>query len=218
MNTDYRNTPLCPVLEGIKEKKRAMEEKIRQEHPKAKIFYNFIQARGSAYHKEFAEIYCTKCAYCGAKWGLLPVESFEIDHFINEASFPKTAAGRAKAGQINNLVWSCITCNRGKSGLFIAAPYDTILCVDNGNIAKVFFRDEGFAIQICDTYANDPFIKSFFHALHLDHEARRLDYLVLMLDEMCQKEKDEGRKSKLMRIQLNILKKRNMTVTAGGTS
>lgn len=42
MNTDYRNTPLCPVPEGIKEKKQAMEKKIRQEHPKAKIFYNFI--------------------------------------------------------------------------------------------------------------------------------------------------------------------------------
>ena len=218
MNTDYRNTPFSPVLEGVKEKKRAMEEKIRQEHPRAKIFYNFIRERGSAYHKEFAGIYCNKCAYCGAKWGLLPVESFEIDHFINEASFPDTLAGRAEAGRADNLVWSCVACNRGKLGLFITAPYDMILCADNGNIAKVFFRDEGFAIHICDTYANDPFIQNFFHALHLDHEARRLDYLVLMLDEMCQKEKDEERRNKLRSIQLNILKKRNMTVTTGETA
>jgi len=218
MIADYRNTPFGPALEGIKEKKQALEGKIRGEHPKAKVFYNFIRKRGSTYHKEFANIYCNKCAYCGAKWGVLPVESFEIDHFINEASFPKNLTGRAEAGRVDNLVWSCITCNRGKLGLFIEAPYDTILCVDNGNITKVFFRDRRFAIQICDTYANDPFIRSFFHALHLDHEARRLDYLVLMLDEMCQKEKDEERKSKLMEIEFNILKKRNMTVTVGGTS
>lgn len=146
--------------------------------------------------------------------GLLPVESFEVDHFINEASFPNTTEGRAEAGRMINLVWSCISCNRGKSGITIKPPYDELLNVDNGNIAGVFRRDKDYYIRICDTYQDDKFIQQFYDSLHLGYETRRLDYLGLQLEGKYQSEKDEKRKIKLGESLSILLKKRNrMTVT-----
>ena len=91
----------------------------------------------------------------------------QVDHFINEASFPNTTEGRAEAGRMINLVWSCISCNRGKSGITIKPPYDELLNVDNGNIAGVFRRDKDYYIRICDTYQDDKFIQQFYDSLHL---------------------------------------------------
>ena len=79
-----------------------------------------------------------KCAYCGAKCELLPLEYFEVDHFIMESSFSDTTEGRAEAGDIKNLVWACIACNRGKRDLYIDGIYQKILNVDDNSIASVF--------------------------------------------------------------------------------
>ena len=92
-DNDYRNTIYCPVLDKVEEQKNALEKEIKLAFPRTKIIYNKVNERNSEYHKKFAKIYNNKCAYCGAMWGLLPVESFEVDHFFNEASFPDTTAG-----------------------------------------------------------------------------------------------------------------------------
>lgn len=147
--------------------------------------------------------------------GLLPVESFEVDHFLNEASFPDTTEGRVEAGRIINLVWSCISCNRGKRGITIKPPYDDLLNVDNGNIAMVFRRDGDYYIRICDTYKDDKFIQQFYESLHLGYETRRLDYLGLQLEGKYQAEKDEKRKRKLGESLSILLKKRNHMVVTG---
>ena len=190
---DYRNTEYCPQLNKVEEQKEILEKEIKLESPRTKIIYNKVNNRDSIYHKKFAQIYNHKCAYCGALSGLLPVESFEVDHFINEASFPNTTEGRAEAGRMINLVWSCISCNRGKSGITIKPPYDELLNVDNGN---------------------DKFIQQFYDSLHLGYETRRLDYLGLQLEGKYQSEKDEKRKIKLGESLSILLKKRNrMTVT-----
>ena len=148
-------------------------------------------------------------------WGLLPVESFEIDHFLNEASFPDTTEGRAEAGMMVNLVWSCISCNRGKCEITVKPPYDDLLNVDNGNIVTVFKRDNNFYIQICDTYQYDQFIQEFYDALHLGYETRRLDYLALQLEGRYKAERDVERKRKLGESLSILLKKRNrMAVTS----
>lgn len=211
---DYRNTIYCPALDKVEEQKNALEKEIKSTFPRTKIIYNKVNVRGSVYHKKFAEIYNCKCAYCGAMWGLLPVESFEIDHFLNEASFPDTTEGRAESGMMINLVWSCISCNRGKREIMVKPPYNDLFNVDNGNIANVFKRDEDFYIKICDTYQYDEFVQKFYDALHLGYETRRLDYLGLQLEGMYQAEKDVERKRKLGESLGILLKKRNrMAVT-----
>ena len=211
---DYRNTIYCPMLKNVKEKKQALEEEIKSEFPRTKIIYNKVHDRAGIFHEKFAKIYNGKCAYCGAMWGLLPVESFEIDHFINEASFANTTEGRIEAGRMVNLVWSCISCNRGKSGITIQPPYDNLLNTDNGRIRAVFERDAKYYIQICDTYQEDEFIKQFYEALHLGYETRRLDYLILQLEGKYKAEKNGERKCKLAESLNMLLKKRNHTSVA----
>ena len=169
-----------------------------------------MRERKGKYHDKFAEIYNKKCAYCGALWELLPVESFEVDHFLNENSFPKTTEGRAEAGRMENLVWSCISCNRGKHEIMIQAPYENILNVDNGNITKVFYRDEDFSIKVCDTYQEDEFIQNFYKKLHLGYETRRLDYFGLRLRGRYLREKDEEKKNQLGNALNILIRKRNM--------
>lgn len=212
---DYRNTEYCPKLNKVDEQKRILEKEIKSDSPRAKIVYNKVNNRDSIYHEKFARIYNNKCAYCGALWGLLPVESFEVDHFLNEASFPNTTEGRVEAGRITNLVWSCISCNRGKRGITIMPPYDDLLNVDDGSIAVVFRRDRDYYIQICDTYQDDKFIQQFYESLHLGYETRRLDYLGLQLEGMYQAEKDEERKRKLGESLSSLLKKRNHMAVTG---
>lgn len=214
---DYRNTEYCSILNKVEEQKQILEKDIKSEFTKTKIVYNKVKNRDGVYHKKFAQIYNNKCAYCGALWGLLPIESFEIDHFLNEASFPDTTEGRVEAGRIINLVWSCVSCNRGKSGITIKPPYDILLNVDNGNIANVFRRNGDYYIQICDTYQNDKFIQQFYESLHLGYETRRLDYLALELEGKYQVEKDEKRKHKLGESLSILLKKRNCMAVTGGT-
>lgn len=213
---DYRNTIYCPELDHVEKQKNDLEKEIKSTFPRTKILYNKVSNRNSEYHKKFAKIYNDKCAYCGAMFGLLPVESFEVDHFLNEASFPDTTEGRIEAGKMSNLTWSCISCNRGKNGITIKPPYDDLLNVDNGNIATVFKRDKDYYIQIYDTYQDDEFIQQFYNALHLGYETRRLDYLGLRLEGMYQSETNVERKRKLGEGLSLLMKKRNrMTVTGG---
>ena len=114
-----------------------------------------------------------------------------------------------------NLVWSCISCNRGKCEITVKPPYDDLLNVDNGNIVTVFKRDNNFYIQICDTYQYDQFIQEFYDALHLGYETRRLDYLALQLEGRYKAERDVERKRKLGESLSILLKKRNrMAVTS----
>ncbi|WP_418462622.1 HNH endonuclease [Frisingicoccus sp.] len=213
---DYRNTEYCPILNKVEEQKQVLEKEIKSEFPRTKIVYNKVNNWDSVYHKKFAQIYNNKCAYCGALWGLLPVESFEVDHFLNEASFPDTTEGRVEAGRMINLVWSCISCNRGKREITIKPPYDDLLNVDNGNIAMVFRRDREFYIRICNTYQNDKFIQQFYKSLHLGYETRRLDYLGLQLEGKYQAEKDEKRKNKLGECLSILMKERNRMVVTDG--
>lgn len=215
---DYRNTEYCAGLCEVEKQKKELENELKSEFPRTKIIYNKVKDRDNIYHKKFARIYNCKCAYCGALWGLLPVESFEIDHFLNEASFPDTTEGRVEAGRMVNLIWSCISCNRGKRGITINPPYDDLLNVDNGNIAMIFKRDKDYYIRICDTYKNDKFIRQFYENLHLGYETRRLDYLGLQLNGKYQAEKDEERKRKLGESLSILLKKRNRMAITGRSS
>lgn len=208
---DYRNTEYCPQKDRIQQKKIVLEQMIKDESPYTKIMYNKIRNREDKYHKLFARIYNGKCGYCGCAWPLLPTESFEIDHFINEASYPKTLAGRIEAGKTSNLVWACVSCNRGKSGLTISGKYEEILHPDLDEIASVFERDNQYYIQISEKYKDDVFINKFYEELRLGYEVRRLDYLLLELNGKMQREEDQTKKEKLGYALSVLLKKRNET-------
>ena len=212
MTNDYRNTEYCPAYENIGKKKQDLKRKILVASPKTHNFYNKISPRKDPYHKSFAEIYNCKCAYCGAKWGELPTSFFEIDHFIQKSAYPDTTEGRAAAGQIENLIWSCYECNRGKSDLLITAPYDTVLNPDDGSITNIFCRGEDYTIRIRDKYQSDSFIRAFYKALGLDRESKRLDYLILKLKGKIERETDAQRKLKLYEA-LNILQENRNTYT-----
>lgn len=111
---------------------------------------------------------------------------------------------------MENLVWSCISCNRGKYDIMIQDPYENSLNVDSGNITKVFYRDEDFSIKVCDTYQEDEFIQNFYKKLHLGYETRRLDYFGLRLRGRYLREKDEEKKNQLGNALNILIRKRNM--------
>lgn len=213
---DYRNTQCCKELIDVSNKKERLEAQIQEDFPRTRIIYNKVKKRGGIYNRKFAEIYNEKCAYCGILLGLIPLESFEVDHFINEASFSDTEEDRIKAGRMENLIWSCIDFNRGKSGLTITPPYDHILNVDQGNICQVFERDKDFYIRINAQYKNDEFVKMFYDSLHLGYQRRRMDYLLLQMYGRMKAERNEMKKNKLGAAFLELLEARNrMHITDG---
>lgn len=206
---DYRNTKYCEELIDVEKKKKMLEKKIGQEHPRTKIFYEQINKRECDYWKEFGKIYNSKCAYCGVPVWLLSPDCFEIDHFICKTSFPDTEEGKIKAGKIENLVFACTSCNRSKSNLRIKSEYCQKLNTDNGNIAKVFERGEDYSIRIRPEYMEDEFVNRFYNKLRLGYQRRRLDYLLLAMDKMEEKEEDEKKKMALGYAVKKLLKIRN---------
>lgn len=206
---DYRNSEYCPKLSKVDEEKKTLELLIQKESPKTQIIYNKVRNRKEKYNSMFAGIYNYKCGYCGCLCGLLPLESFEVDHFINEASFPKTTAGRIEAGRMTNLVWSCITCNRGKTNVTVAGSYINLLNPDLNNITSVFERNHEYYIKITDAYKEDGFINEFYEKLCLGYERRRIDYMLLELEGMYEEEKDPDKKAQLGESLLRLTQKRN---------
>lgn len=183
ITNDYRNTEYCSMLKNVKDKKKALEKKIKKEHPKQKIMYNKVHSRDTIYNKDFCNIYNCKCAYCGVSMDILPITLFEVDHFVAETLFDD----KIKAGQVENLVLACYQCNRNKTNFEIVGEYVEKLCTDNGEIANVFFRDDDYYIKIKDNYIHDQYINDFYNKLQLSHETRRLDYLLINMQGLYKK-------------------------------
>lgn len=211
MNDDYRNTKYCPKLENIIAKKLSLESSIRQNNPKTKILYNRIHGKDSTYFTVFSEIYNHKCAYCGASMLFTDKRLFEVDHFICESSYGKDTASKAEAGRLSNLVLACYTCNRGKKDFLIKDDYCHVLNPNDDSIAKVFYRDDEYYIQIQDEYKSDAIIKDFYDKLKLGYQTRRLDYLLLEMRGLLVKFKSEELKDKLKSAMAILIEKKNCT-------
>ncbi|MGG7162965.1 HNH endonuclease [Clostridium ihumii] len=207
MKNDYRNTIYCSELKGIDKKKELLNEKIKAEHPRIRIIYNQIKKNGSQYKKDFMKVYNYKCSYCGNSIDNLNFNLFEIDHYICESSFESNEV----AGRIENLVLACYDCNRSKSKFLINDKYKEILNPDSEGIKQVFLRDDKYYIRISEKYKDDEFIKSFYNKLKLGYQSRRLDFLLMNIHGLC--EKNEGKKEieKLKSILIRLEKKRNLT-------
>ena len=137
-SADYRNTEHCPVLMDVAIRKSVLEEKIKSEHKRISIFYNKVKDKNGEYFKSFAKIYHGKCAYCGASIKFTDIRLFEVDHYICESAFSKDTDGRAAAGRLGNLIFSCYSCNRGKGALHITDKYLPLLNPDDNSIARFF--------------------------------------------------------------------------------
>lgn len=213
ISKDYRNTDKCPILSEIDTKKNELELRIRERHKKVKILYNRINDKQGDYFKDFAKIYNFKCAYCGAALKFTDIRLFEIDHFICETAFPDNTAGRAEAGKIDNLTFSCFSCNRGKGKLHIKDSYLTLLNPDDNSIANIFDRDEWYYIKINDTYSKDSFLRSFYDKLLLGSEVRRLDFLLLEMENLKEQLQDRNKELayKLEQCMSKLLQKKNYT-------
>ena len=192
-NTDYRNTDQCSLLTDIESKKRNLEKRIQQQHTRAKIMYKQINKKQGEYFIKFAEIYNNKCAYCGASRKFTDIRLFEVDHYVCEDAFPNDIEGHTEAGRVSNLVFSCYSCNRGKSNLYINSKYQPILNPDDNSISNIFSRDDQYYIRINKDYSEDELIQSFYIELSLGSEFRRLDYLLLEIDNLIAKVKESNK-------------------------
>ncbi len=211
ISTDYRNTDQCPSLAEVAAKKNKLEKIIRKKHKKTKIIYNQINDKQGEYFIEFASIYNYKCAYCGAALKFTDIRLFEIDHFICESAFSDDTEGRIEAGKVQNLAFSCYSCNRGKGSLHIKVNYQPKLNPDDNSIANVFFRDEEYYIKIHNDYSEDISIQVFYEKLLLGSESRRLDYLLLEMDNLIAylQNSNQALSNKLEQCKSRLLQKKN---------
>ena len=208
---DYRTTSGQLAYQNIEQKKAELTRNIHKEHSSQKIDYNSIKNRESHFYEDFCIIYNWSCAYCGARRGIIDSQLFEIDHYICQSAFPKSTEGRAKAGEVNNLVLACHDCNRRKSDFKLEGKYGILLNPDNNAIAKIFYRSDDYYIKVADEYKSDQIICQFYAQLNLGSELKRLDYLLLNIKELEDQQSEVNCivSDKLDKIFSYLLKKRN---------
>lgn len=98
---DYRRTKYCPELVDIQDKKKKLERKIKDAHPRAQDMHTYISDNSDVFKSMFIQVYNGKCAYCGVSVDLLQKNIFEIDHFLYEKSSRFTS--KKEAGYMGNL-------------------------------------------------------------------------------------------------------------------
>lgn len=208
MKNDYRLTDFCPKYENISQKKEMLKREILTVHPKQKNFYSIVSKKTNKYYKSFSEIFNKKCAYCGINTEINSIRFFEIDHVVCESSFNDD---KIKAGQLENLVFSCQYCNRKKSDFFIDEDYIELLHPEN-EINRVFKRDEKFNIIISDDFIDEKKIFEFYKKIDFENQSRRLDFLIMSLIGLIENAKDKDIKEKLRECKDLLTKKRNGVV------
>lgn len=187
---DYRNTIYKQFNNDILKQKEELNQQIKREHPRLEIIYNKIKDRDSKFNKEFQEIYNRKCVYCGVNQDILSSGLFEVDHFICESSFEGNSV---EAGVLSNLVLSCKKCNRAKGDLRWEEQYSSVFEVDSRNIVNVFYRASDYSIKIQPQYHSDDIVNKFYKQLKLDEEVRRLDYLLMTMNDFYDKYESDDR-------------------------
>lgn len=206
---DYRNTPYKKYihLQNICEKKRKLLSEVKKTNPNKKNLYDLFSNKENIYNKKFMNIYDFKCCYCGVSIKIIDKCLFEIDHFI-----PKTSklfnTAKYKAGNINNLILSCRSCNRRKAKFEFKSkrkPFHP-----DKNINVFFKRDKDYSIIIEDKYKNDKHIKEFYNKLKLNFQIHRLDYLIMCMKDFCKEMKDEKIELYLNKIINILLEKRDL--------
>ena len=107
------------------------------------------------------------------------------------------------------MVLACYQCNRGKKDFVIKDEYVKHLCTDDGSIADVFYRDSKYYICINDKYTDDETVKKFYEQLHLEHQSRRLDYLIMNMRGLHKQIEGTDKGGKLAEAIVLLQEKRN---------
>ena len=204
--TDYRNTIYNQYNNDILKQKEELNQKIKIKHPRLKNIYNKVKDRNSEFNKKFQEIYNRKCVYCGVNQDIMSSGLFEVDHFICESSFE---GNLVEAGVLSNLVLSCKKCNRAKGDLRWEEQYSSVFEVDSRNIVNVFCRASDYSIKIQPQYHSDDIVNKFYKKLKLDEEVRRLDYLLMTMNDFYDKYESDDRLTGLLRSIRLLQKARN---------
>ena len=161
------------------------------------------------YKIEFIKAYNYKCAYCGVSVQLIPIEFFEVDHYIYQKS--ERFKSKQDAGYIENLVLSCHNCNHNKSSFMIEDEVYDDLHPDNKKICECFYRDDLYYIRMTESGPNDDNILLFYNKLKLGSEVHRLDFLLMNLIGFLQQHLlDSKNEVKLADIIENLRTKRNL--------
>ena len=182
MGDDYRNTKYCLENDDISRKKDEVVNLVKNDHPRAVDMHSYISQNEKPYKLKFIEAYNGKCAYCGVSHSIVPKSHFEVDHFIPKKEFPT----KSKAGYIENLVLACHDCNHKKSSFVVDKDYYHILNPDM-DIDKCFVRDELYYIKVSDKFVSDEIVNLFYNQLNLDGELHRIDYLLMSILGLCEK-------------------------------
>ena len=201
MTEDYRRTEYDLPNNGLKEKKQAVENLIKKDHPRAKDMHAYISNRKDPYRPEFIKAYEGRCAYCGVSHKVISTDLFEIDHF----KYAKGFSQKKDAGYIDNLVLACHSCNHAKRDLPISESTETILHPDNTEITAVFQRDDSYYIRIQNEYIQNQEINHFYKQLDLGGEIHRLDYLLMSINGLREKIGSDHRAAPNLDRAMNLL-------------
>lgn len=180
MVADYRNTVYDPEFGDIPAKKNNLVSEIKVEHPGKRDMHSLVSVNGSIWKRKFMDVYSGKCAYCGTSLDIAPQRYFEVDHFIYK-EHPRFNGSKANAGYIDNLVLACNPCNRAKSDLDIPDESHAYLHPDYPGIMDTFIRDDNYYIRISDSMKDNAKALELYHALNLEAEVHRLDYLLMSM-------------------------------------
>ena len=207
MAEDYRNTKYCPVLCDLAHKKKEVEIAVRKAHPRATDMHAYIAKKDLPYKKEFGKAYNWKCAYCGVSVEIIPMELFEIDHFV-----PKEATqfdgSKAKAGHIENLVFACSNCNRAKDDFECPAEDLHKINPDSVEILHSFMRDGMYYIRIRDDRRTDKTVRDFYEKVKFASQLHRIDYLLMNMLGLCSFLDKNGHSCESLRKAIELLRKR----------
>ena len=208
---DFRFVEQCDsYFEDVKNGKKELKEKIFSDHPRVKNLYRWVKTNSEkSYKKDFVHIYKKKCAYCGVSIEVVPIDYFQIDHFVPIEQWNDPS----EVNDIDNLVLACQRCNHNKGDFYIDDKQirDKVF-PDNSDFIDSFVRDKDYYIVVSDKAKKHQGIIDFYNRLRLHDEVHRLDYLLMRLKKLENNEKvkdDPELKCMLQECENRIQEKRN---------
>ncbi len=176
----------------LKEKKELYMKDLKRKHPRAKDIYNIIKTKSNTENEDFRYLYNNTCVYCGVNIKVIDSSKFEVDHVIpksilkTKVTLPTYLSSYTEAHihNINNLVCSCQACNRWKTAFFCNDEKNTdILHPDEDKLHTIFFRNDNYEITMYEKYKDIEDIVQFYEMLKLGSQIRRIDYLLVEIND-----------------------------------
>ena len=172
-----------------------LKNKMVTEHPRMKNFYLNIK-NCKAYKKDFLSAFKYRCCYCGKDLDACDVE---IDHICSPDDGPQN--------NFDNLAPACNSCNGSKSNIVKDALFANKIHPVT-NIQNCFTRNSDLTVLIAPAYTSDQFVQSFYERLNLGSQIKRLDFLVLCLDDISKRILDRDIKNEIICIKDFLSKKK----------